>query len=298
VEESFATGRSFIYRQGRVLERRLFACLYEGAPATGVVDALRAYQNEDGGFGHGLEPDKRCPASLPIDVETALLALAMAGHGDAEMLTRTCDFLAQTAKDAAVGGGVALASAVIEGYPRAEHWTDWTYRPGLNPTAGLVGLLRQLGVEHPWISAGTAYCWKELESGDLPEGGHTLSEVLIFLDHNPERERADHIAEAVAARLPIAPQFRLDPLDRDYGLTPLHLAPSPDSRWRALFTDGQINGHLDRLQGDQQPDGGWPISWDPPSESSTLEWRGNETLRALNTLIAYGRMSSAVVDLG
>lgn len=291
VARSFAAGREFIYRQGRVLERRLFASLYEGAPPGGVSEALRAYQNEDGGFGHGLEPDKRCPASLPIDVETALLALVMVGYRDAEMLGRACDYLAQAAQTSAAGGGVPLASPVIEQYPRAGHWTDWTYIPGLNPTAGLVGVLRQLGVDHPWVAEGAAFCWGQLESGELPEGGHTLAEVLIFLDHNPERERADQLAAAVAERLPTATQFRLDPLDLGYGLTPLHLAPRPDARWRSLFTDTQIDGHLDRLQGDQQTDGGWPISWDPPSEASALEWRGIESLRAVNTLIAYGRLS-------
>ncbi|MGC1193880.1 MAG: hypothetical protein WA976_03715 [Candidatus Dormiibacterota bacterium] len=290
MEASFAAGRDFIYRQGRVLERRLFASLYEAAPAAGVIDALRAYQNPDGGFGHGLEPDKRCPASQPIDVETALLAMVMVGQRDPEMLGRACEFLARTAQDAAAGGGVPPATPAIEGFPRAAHWTEWTYVPALNPTAGLVGLLRQLQVEHRWISEGSAYCWAQLESDELPEGAHALSEILIFLDHNPERERSDAIAELVAAKLPSAQQFRLRPLDLEYGLTPLHLAPRPDARWRHFFTETQIDGHLDRLQGDQQPDGGWPLSWEPPSEASTLEWRASETLRALNTLIAYGRM--------
>lgn len=63
--EIFEAARGFVYKEARLLERRLFATLFEGAPASGVVDALRAYQNDDGGFGHGLEPDKRCPASLP-----------------------------------------------------------------------------------------------------------------------------------------------------------------------------------------------------------------------------------------
>jgi len=87
---------------------------------------LLAYQNEDGGLGHGLEPAKRCPASLPIDVETALLAMDSAQQGDSEGLPRTCDFRARVAASATVGGGVPLAMPVIEGYPRAAHWTDWT----------------------------------------------------------------------------------------------------------------------------------------------------------------------------
>jgi hypothetical protein len=51
-----------------------------------------------------------------------------------------------------------------------------------------------------------------------------------------------------------------------------------------------IEGHLDRLVRDQQPDGGWAITWQPPGTASTLEWRGIETVRALRTLRAYGRL--------
>jgi hypothetical protein len=50
-----------------------------------------------------------------------------------------------------------------------------------------------------------------------------------------------------------------------------------------------IDGHLDRLQRDQQPDGGWAITWEPPGAAATLEYRGVETLRALRVLAAYGR---------
>lgn len=290
IPESFANGQRFIYRQARVLERRVFACLYQGAPSEGVIDALRAYRNDDGGFGHGLEPDKRCPASLPIDVETALQAMVTVGECPRELLRQTCDFLASVAQAAHAGGGVPPALPVIEGYPKAEHWSEWTYLPGLNPTAGLVGLLRTLGVDHPWVSVAAAYCWRQLETEELPAAGHTLSEVLIFLDHNPERERADLVARSVAQLLPTAAQFCWDADSTEYGLTPLHLAPRPESRWRSLFSEAQIESHLERLAQQQQTDGGWPLSWDPPSEASILEWRGMETLRALNTLRAYGRL--------
>ena len=81
----------FLARQARLLEQRLYATLFEGAPAAGVVEALRGYQNDDGGFGHGLEPDKRCPASQPLDVQVALETLSAAGTSDAAMLSSAQD---------------------------------------------------------------------------------------------------------------------------------------------------------------------------------------------------------------
>jgi len=184
---------------------------------------------------------------------------------------------------------VSLAFPVMERYPRAEHWSDWTYTPGLNPTAGLAGRLHQLGVTHPWLDRATDWTWARLESG-FEEDAHALIEVMVFLAHVPDRERAETVGAHVSDWLSKADLYRADPADPGYGLTTLHLAPSPHNPWRRLFDNATIEGHLDRLVRDQQSDGGWPITWEPPGDASTLEWRGIETLRALRTLRAYSRL--------
>jgi hypothetical protein len=293
MDDAFAAADRFLLNQARLLERRLFATCFLGQPAAGVADALRGYQNDDGGFGHALEPDVRCPASLPIDVEAAFQALAAAGAVGGGMVIAACDFLARAAEDAGAGGAVPPAFPVIESFPRAAHWTAWTYQPGLNPTAGLVGLLYQLGIDHPWRSAGAAYCWQQLESGGLPGDAHALKEVLVFLEHVPDRRRAGQHAAALASNLASIPLFHLDPDTPGYGLSPLDVAPQATSRWRALFTDAQIDAHLDRLHKDQQADGGWPLTWEPPSQAAVAEWRGIVTLQALRTLTSYGRLTAS-----
>jgi hypothetical protein len=106
----------------------------------------------------------------------------------------------------------------------------------------------------------------------------------------PDHDRADRHAAEIARHFADVGMFHLDPDAQGYGLTPLDLAPEPGSRWRDLFSDTRIDGHLDRLLKSQQDDGGWPISWEPPSQAAVLEWRGIVTLRALRTLTAYGRM--------
>jgi hypothetical protein len=55
--------RQFIFANARLLDRYRAAVLLDGAPADAVVQALRAYRNPDGGFGHALEPDVRTPHS-------------------------------------------------------------------------------------------------------------------------------------------------------------------------------------------------------------------------------------------
>ena len=58
-------------------------------------------------------------------------------------------------------------------------------------------------------------------------------------------------------------------------------------------TDAQISAGIDHLLRSQQPDGGWPITWEPPGEAATLEWRGVVTLQALLALTSYGRVSES-----
>lgn len=82
------------------MERRLAAVLFDDEGPAGAVDAVLAYRNSDGGFGHGLEPDKRCPASLPVDLERALDVLIEAGDrraGVDALLLSACDWLGAVA---------------------------------------------------------------------------------------------------------------------------------------------------------------------------------------------------------
>jgi hypothetical protein len=280
---TFTRGRDFIYRQGRLLDQRLFETLFEGAPPEGVLDALRGYRNLDGGFGHGLEPDVRCPASQPLDVEVALQTMDAAGAIDEEMVQAAVHFLAEASSPE---GGVPVVLPSIAAYPHAEHWGDGVFPPGLNPTAGIAGLLFKFGIQHPWLDRAAAFCRQELER-ELPGDAHTLIEALTFLEYAPDL--AERLIPAVTQQLPRAALYLGNADDEGYGLTPLQFAPTPESHWRSLFTDDQIEAHLDRLQGEQQADGGWPVIWEPPSEASTLEWRGRLTLLALQTLAAYGR---------
>jgi hypothetical protein len=281
---SFAKARDFVYRDARLLERRLFGALLEGAPIDGVVDALRGYQNPDGGFGHALEPDKRAPDSQPLDVQIALETFGAAGAVEPEMIRRACDFLAGVADER---GAVPVLLPSIAGYDRASHWRDREFLPELSPTVAIVGYLYKLAVDHPWRESAAKYCWSELER-EPPDDAHAIRDALLFLEHAPEQDRAEALIAKLVAALPRARWFRVDPNDTTYGLTPLHFAPTPDSRWREVFSDEEIAGHLDRLKADQEADGGWPLSWEPPSQAAVLEWRGYETVRAVRVLTAYG----------
>lgn len=273
---SFARAQAFVYENARVLERRLFGCLFEGADARGVVDAVLAYRNPDGGFGHGLEPDKLAPASQPLDVEIALERLHQAGAREPEIGTAACSFLQSVAAD---DGLVPIILPSVAGYPRANHWEDVHRKPEVGCTLAIAGYLHAFGVSHPWLDRATETCRTALESAPLDEA-HYIEDAVVFAKHAPG---AEELLPRLAEALPHAGWFRADPEDESYGLPPTRFP-------RSWFDDDLYDAHLDRLEREQQEDGGWPLSWEPPGPGAALAWRGIVTIEALRTLDTEGRL--------
>jgi len=218
--------RLFILRHGRVLERRVFAALFEDGDPNDVVTALRAYQNADGGFGHGLEPDKRAPTSQALDVEVAFETLVSVGVAAPEIVTAACDWLSTIAVPS---GAVPILMPDNADFPRAGHWTRTEYPPGLNPTCGIVARAKQMGISHPWLEQATEYCFTEIEAGRIEAEGHLLLGATKFLASVFDQMRAELGVIAVREAIDHASFFKLDAHSDDYGVTPLDFVPSPDS---------------------------------------------------------------------
>jgi hypothetical protein len=277
---SLDAARDFVYRQGRVLEQRLFATLFEGAPASGVLRALDGFANDDGGLGHGLEPDKRGPDSQPLDLQFGFEVLELAGLRATALPGRAAGFLDAVADQR---GAVPFLLASARDYPHAGHLDlDVFYAPHPWPTSSLAGWLHAFGVEHPWLERATAFVFAELER-EPPADAHAIREALRFLRHAPDRARAEALRPAVVARLDGAAYFVADPDDEEYGVTPLEFEDG-------LFPRAQLEGHVDRLASEQEADGGWPLRWEPPSEAARADWRAHRTVTALQTLRRYGRL--------
>ncbi len=285
----FSRAETFIWTNARLLERHLFANLFCGGPAEAVVTALKAYQNPDGGFGNALEPDNRCPDSQPIFVEHALYILEMANvltdpQVRAGLLLPACDFLQSVTQE----GGVPFVLPTANVYPH----TPWMGAPdhppaALNPTASIAGLLLKAGVRHPWLEQASAFCWKEIPASKA-EGFHDLMPVITFLTNTPEHEKAAVELERITTIVRKPGTVEMDPNAGGYVQKPLDWAPTPASFCHQFFDARTLKLHLDTLAKRQQPDGGWPITWDPISPVVDYEWRGRLTINALVTLRAYG----------
>jgi hypothetical protein len=276
----------FIWRNARMVERAQFAWAFAGGPKDAVKTAVAAYQNADGGFGNALEADLRAPESTAVACEAALVALYESEVRDAEIASRVCRYLSSIAES---GGRVPIVSRAVLDYPRAAHWTESSLGgDSPNPTAGLAGMLAYQRIEHPWLERAARWCWERIERPI--SDAHELVCVLRFLEHARERERATGAALRLAKQANKLGWYAADPRSTDYGVTPLHLCPRPDSIARPAFPDELIQAHLDALLARQQADGGWPIAWNAPSPAAELEWRGRITWEALVRLRAYARI--------
>ena len=286
MNEILEKARNFILIHARLLERRLFRVHFDGESSDCVGQIVRAYQNPDGGLGHALEPDIRCPESQPIFVGVGLAALEEAGCRDIQLAESLCDYL-QSISDK--NGLVTFFQETAYQSPIAGHWIDSTIPPGLDATAAICGLLHYQGVQHDRLLLATETCCNMIIT-DPPLEADILCGVSHLVQYLPDRVIAMNLLDTIALVLPRARYFIPDaPVNiNTYGLTPLHLAPKPDSICRALFTQDQIDGHLEDLVGKQQADGGWPICWEAPGSASELEWRGRWTLDAICRLVAYG----------
>src|SRR4051794_27444335 len=100
----------FLAATGRVLDNRRFERLFRDADAAPVRDAVAAYANPDGGFGHALEPDGRAPGSQPASVAMALRILHEADAWDDALVASACDWLERVAPPE---GGAVFVDASI-----------------------------------------------------------------------------------------------------------------------------------------------------------------------------------------
>lgn len=64
MKEIVQKAKNFIYRNARPLDFARWQYHFENGRAEDAINVLSHYQNEDGGFGHALEPDFRMPLIL------------------------------------------------------------------------------------------------------------------------------------------------------------------------------------------------------------------------------------------
>lgn len=235
-----------------------------------VVDALKAYQNEDGGFGKGLEVDIKAPVSNPFAARLAmhiLLSLRNAPRG------QLVDDLAAWLRWAQDEDGDWHFAKEVYDAPLPPWFAAWTF-PGLNPACCLTGLATRLGIATPTMRDRVARLFSRLATLDGARTGEFYN-VLPYTEYVPSANLDDRDAwlDAIAANVTRtanegdyadAGHF----LEHAIGGGPAivsRVPPETMTRFASILMD------------EQEEDGGWPTSYDPA-------WRPWTTLAAMMSL--------------
>jgi len=282
----FDAAAGFMAGHARVLDRRVFQRLFQGGAPGPVRNAVAAHRNEDGGFGHALEPDLRTSASQPAAVEMALRIMDAADAWDEHLVRDSIDWLASVAP--AEGGATFVLPTMSQG-PHAPWWAPAEGNPAsLIQTGQIAGVLYARGFTHPWLPRATELMWRGIDQLTEPNA-YEMFGVLEFLQHVPDRARAEDALKRIGPLLLDSGVVALDPGAEGETHSPLSFAPMPDSIARALFDDVTIEAHLNHLAGAQLDDGGWMFNWPAWSPAAKADWRGFLTVDALRVLRANGR---------
>lgn len=285
----------FILREARLLERHRFAHLFRGGPSEPVLAALDAYRNDDGGFGHALEPDLRGAGSEPIPTQYALEFLDELGVNASDpRVGGACRFLSSILRDDA---GLPFVTKASQAAPHAPY-LQYHEGSSLTQSAANAAALHRLGVQHPVLDQLTSFCWRAIADFDLepsdpgPGPAYDLLFAFAFLAAVPDADRAKGMLSDWVPRLETSGLVAYEPGAAEELPTPLTLAPLPDSRARRYFDPGLIDRHLDALAEAQLADGGWTAPWLGWNPAAAHEWRGIVTVENLKLLQANGRLDS------
>lgn len=283
--------RSFLAAHARQLDRRRFAHLVGDGDVEGVLDALNAYRNPDGGFGWGLEPDLRTAESQPTGGMHAFEVLAEVAPVTSPHAAGLCDWLQEhTLPD----GSLPLALPVRDPSGCAPWWLGADPdTPSLQMTAQvaakahIVARFDPLVAAHPWLSTATRWCLDAIAGIETTPHAYELLFALQFLDAVHDREpTASALLDRLGKHIPPGGSIPVAGGAEGESVRPLDVSPVAGRPLRRLYSEDVLNADANRLAGQQQADGGWVVDFPSASPAAALEWRGYMTVEAVAVLQA------------
>ena len=286
----------FMATHARLLDRRRFDVVAHGAPPDGVLAALSAHRNPDGGYGWGLEPDLRATESQPGPALHAFEVLEDIAPATSPQAVELCDWLASVALP---DGGLPFALPVGSDAGCAPFWAnaDPTVS-SLQITSVVTSIAQRVAAHdpavaaHAWLTDATDYCLKAIAAkGDEDWFAIEFAFAVQLLDAvHDQRPEAPELLARLGERIPADGMVPVTGGIEGESMRPLDFAPLPDRPARKLFDPDTIAADLERLENGQEEDGGWRVDFANYSPAAELEWRGHMTVRAVSILKANGRL--------
>ncbi len=297
---NFEKAVKFIHAQAREVDKRLFAYHFEGGTAVSVLNVLAAYQNNDGGFGHGIEPDFRLRASSPMATSVGLqYCTAVGAAADHPIVQGAVRYLVNTF-DAEYDYWPATYENVND-EPHAFWWhvsglepPDETRWP--NPSAELVGYLHHYAALVPadFLARVTTRAQANLTSSSIITGD-TPQKYNVLCWERAVPYLPDGVGTAVitAIRRTFAAYNAIQP-DTFEELGVLAFARTLDTLLAQIAPDA-IQQALDAEIDNQAADGGWWPGWhwgqyEDVWPVAQQEWAGKITVETLLTLRNFNRI--------
>lgn len=244
--------------------------LWRDGSSAAVIDALAAYQNEDGGFGKGLEVDIKAPVSNPFAARLAMHALLSLRTAPKGPLVDGLAAWFQHAQDDE--GDWRFAKEVYDA-PLPPWFAAWTF-PSLNPASCLTGLAIRLEIATPEMRDRVARLFSRKATLDEARTGDFYN-VLPYAEYVPtaDLDDRDEWLDALAANITdTAKEGNYADAGHFFELV-LGGGPAIVSR----LPPETMARFADTLIDEQEPDGGWPTPYDPG-------WRPWTTAAAMMSL--------------
>lgn len=291
--------RDFLMTQARPLEQARYAFHFSGGALDAVLDALAAYQNADGGFGRGLEPDFQLPESSVLATTVALQVLREVGAPSAHPLVAGAIRYLLDTYDAGAMSWPFVPPHESQA-PRAP-W--WFHDPDLaatldNPRPEIVGFFYERARHAPpdLLAALSDAVVARLEGLPDEMAQHALLSYLRLAETTPLPGEVCARARFQLMRI-IPASVAQDPADwAGYVLEPVRLVTYPTSPYAPLLA-ASLPANLDALIAAQGADGAWSPKWTwgdlfPAAwPEAARQWSGVLTLDALRALQAFGRLA-------
>lgn len=296
-KENFERAARFIAGQGRPIERALFKYYFNKGSKEAVLSELAKFQNEDGGFGHGLESDVRLSASSCFVTSVAFQVLVQLGvDADNDLVKKGIDYLVINYRPEFKGW--LPFPREVEQEPRAIWWDYFAneeniYNP--NPSAEIAGYLVKYSKNVPEnilkeaLEAALEYLEQNISSLKMHDiyCYQRMAECI-------SKEQRDRVLTLLRERLREAIEFNPDQWT-GYAARPLNYVQSPDYELVSELTEGEISTNLDYIINEQSDNGGWLPRWqwyryEEEWEKAKVEWMGVITLENLRMLKAFDRI--------
>lgn len=307
-KNTYETAGRWIKRNARPLEEALWSFYFENGSANEVINRLESFQNEDGGFGHGIEPDFWTPDSSPMATWAAGRILIEIGADlEEKAVQRMIGYLVKTylPED-------GLWPSVVPSNNHFPHapWWRWTkdaqQRWSYNPSAELAAFLVY------WSPAGSKPSevgWETIEKGirylmetsqmDRHEVNNFQQLVRIMAMRKAEfNSRMAYSLKQAAEKVNFL-VFKAADVDKSswgtgYKALPMDFVQHPDDPQNEMFGK-LIDDNLDFYIQQLSVEGVWDISWswgqfEREFQIARRQWQGILAVQRYKILLAFGRL--------